>query len=165
MLIPAGTKYKLFYDPFFKFDQDWVESDPEGKTFVAKKKEEYMLRRIPKLIKSIRRNGVITPAYLTISPERAWLHPGQTRCRALRQMGRDTIPMLIVDLVGEYEGDEIPAEYAMGLFQDDLSLTIRPDGQLRLATAYPMFRDEEQDEKQSISYSDNSKGPRNVRKN
>ena len=157
--IAAGTPYTIYYDPFFKFDEEDVETDPEAILFVAEYKRQYMLQRIPKIIESIKKDGIITPAYLELRPKgvgRDILHPGQTRCRALRLMGRDTIPTLIIDLREGYEGDcePIEAEYAMMLFNDDVSLTIKEDGSLRLRNVAAMFRGEVMDPNMSITYAD-----------
>ncbi len=154
MQIPPGTYYELYYDPAFEFDAPGVDTDPNPVSNDAGviAKLAYMRRRIPKIAKSIERQGLINPLYVEIRPEGTKVHPGQTRCRALRRLGMTTAPALIVDLVGNYEGQSISPCEAMRLFTDDMKLTISEDGRLRMSTISPLFEGETQDKAMTISH-------------
>jgi len=164
MQIIAGTYYDLYYDPEYDFDQPGVITDPREVLFVSESKRAYMRRRIDKIVKSIKRDGIRNPAYVEIRPKGTILHPGQTRCRALRRLGITTMPALIVDLVGDYDGPGFPISpcKAEHLFVDDLKLTIKEDGHLRLATVHPLFKGEEQDAAMEITHSGDGVKPHPV---
>ena len=119
---------KLYYDPLFKFDQQGVYSNhlrAERDTHPTYAERQL---QIAALVKSIRRYGVINPVIVTINaqtpPEAPTtkLHPGQSRCRALRILGIDTVPALIRDRTrSHYKGQEITLEEAQVLFDGPLN--------------------------------------------
>ena len=162
MQILAGTYYDLYYDPEYDFDQPGVITDPREVLFVSERKHAYMRRRIDKVVKSIQTDGLRNPGYVEIRPKGTILHPGQTRCRALRRLGIKTMPALIVDLVGDYDGPGFPISpcKAEHLFVDDLKLTIKEDGHLRLSTLYPLFKGEDQDPDMKITHSGGGAKPK-----
>ena len=147
MEIIAGTFYELYYDPEFEFDAPGIETDTK---FVSHSKKEYMLRRVPKIAKSITAHGMTNPLYVEIRSKGTVVHPGQTRCRALRLLGQTTAPALIVDLEGDYDGTSISPCEAMKLFKDDLKLTISEDGRLKMSNISPLFDGETQDSLMTI---------------
>ncbi len=158
MQIPAGRFYELYFDPAYEFDADGAaKTDPRELDFVSPGKQEYMRRRIDRIAKSIKERGLCNPGYIEIRPAGAILHPGQTRCRALRRLGITTMPCLIVDLVGDYDGPGEPIApcEAMKLFTDDLKLTIKDNGHLRLACHYPLFDGEALDKSMTITHDGN----------
>ena len=149
MEIIAGTYYDLYYDPEFEFDAPGIDTDTKFKTST---KRGYMERRIPKLVSSIKAVGLTNPLYVEIRPKGTVVHPGQTRCRALRVLGRTTAPALIVDLIGDHQGQPIPPCEATKLFKDDLKLTISESGRLKMSTISPLFDGETQDRSMTITH-------------
>ncbi len=148
------TPYTLYYDPKFKFDQPGVQTFPGAIDNIPAGywKRDYMLAKVEEVKKSYQECGKIyNPAVVTLRTAKdpkypgMRLHPGQTRCRALRELGVDTIPVLIVDTVGDYwqhGGTALPSEAAKALFSDDLSLEFQDHGWLVLTRIKPRFRGE-----------------------
>ena len=119
---------KLYYDPLFKFDKRGVYSNhlrAERDTHPTYSERQV---QIAALVESIRKYGVINPVIVTINAQPApeapttRLHPGQSRCRALRILGIDTVPALIRDRTrSHYQGQEITLEEARTLFDVELN--------------------------------------------
>ena len=132
--IPAKEKYKLWYYERFHFDGPDIETNPTGRIdhIPAHKADKlaFVTQREKEVLKSVREHGIRNPVLVVVcSNGPMQLHPGQTRCRALRKLGRTTVPALVVDFTGKFNlGVELTPVMAEALFIDDMKLTIDEDG-------------------------------------
>ncbi len=127
--------YLMYYDGAFVFDAPGVDNGKNNYAACRNKgKLKYMMRRDKNIATSIQRDGLRQPAWVEVTADGTRLHPGQSRCRALRMLGMTTIPAIIVAHSGGVytgDGDPIEADYAVLLFSDDLRLYVDADGTMR----------------------------------
>ncbi len=101
---------KIYYDPEFKFDGPRVYSNHLRAERPTHPRYAEIKQLVERLVDSIQKYGIRNPVIVTIIPQhepeapRILLHPGQCRCRALRILGRDTVPAIILDKAGTYNG-------------------------------------------------------------
>lgn len=123
MTVKAGFPYKLYYDPEFDFDKPGVQYKHESG---YPEREARVQFRVDQITKTLREGEAIrNPAlvYITKSDPSIWkLHPGKCRVKACRAMGWTTIPAVIVDKTGTYDGPgtEITTAEAEALYSDDI---------------------------------------------
>jgi hypothetical protein len=159
MLIRKGVKYTMYYDPKFEFDDPRVDSHPEAidAVRVGSMKELYMRQRQGQLQLHLLRDGCRNPLMVRIAGEDerfpGWrIHPGQTRCRAMREIGWTHAPAFIIDTVGLYDGPgkEVTFEEARELFSDDLVLEFTETGALKLRVIHGLYKGEKSHHSQQI---------------
>ena len=117
-LAKPKRQYRLFYDPEFEFDAKGVFTYPERGSHPGKSRYELIHGHVEKLVQSILSVGVLHPVVVTyyIPPKyhknRIVVHPGQSRCKALRILGETTVPAIIVDHTDYVKGTEITLQEA-----------------------------------------------------
>ena len=122
-----------YYDPAYVFDAHGVYSNHKRAEYSTHPTYTERQKILDEMTKSIVKDGIKNPVLVTIIPQHppqaptTRLHPGQSRCRALRRLGLTTVPALIRDKAGTYKGagKPITLSEAKALFSGDTKLDNR----------------------------------------
>ena len=130
MSVKPGFPYKLYYDPLFKFDQPGVQYKHDSGHPEREARVQWRVDQIRKTLEEGEpiRNPVIV--YIRKADPSIWkLHPGKCRVRAVRDMGGNVIPAIIVDKTNTYKGQgwEVSQEEATEMFVDDIAVICKED--------------------------------------
>ena len=130
MTVKQGFPYKLYFDPEFDIDKPGLQYKHDSGYPEREARVQWRVDQITKTLKEgeqIRNPALV---YIRKTDPTIWkLHPGKCRVRACRAMGWTTIPAIIVDKTGTYDGPgvELTAADAKAKYSDDIAVIVKPD--------------------------------------
>ena len=94
-------RYTAWYNPSFFIDDAYYEHASE---------DDRIRAYIEHIRKSIAADGLQNPLLVTRKAGTGWIiHPGKCRAKALKQLGYDTAPAIVVDYMNPHLGaNEVP---------------------------------------------------------
>ncbi len=142
--VATHRPYKLFYDLKFDFNKPNVMLKEDSGDPAREQRVQY---RVDSVKASIEKNGLTNPIIVYMKPDgRYKVHPGMCRVNAVKALGWDFIPALIIDKHGQYPkwgdmGVLISPEDAVALFSDDYHV-VWDDGKFWPKLLTPKFKGE-----------------------
>ena len=130
MSCKKGFPYKLYYDTAFDIDKPGLQYKHDSGYPEREARVQWRVDQITKTLQEGEpiRNPVLV--YIRKSDPTIWkLHPGKCRVKACRAMGWTTVPALIVDKTGTYDGPGklVSVPEAQALYSDDIITQVNSD--------------------------------------